>query len=148
MSHTDPNADICRQIAAKYYGEILRYCHAQLPGDPQGAEDCTQEVFLILTKKRLQLELTERIRAWLYKTADRTVRNYRRRERRHRHAPLDSIPLSDDGGLAPLTEASPLDSLTEDERRLLTVYYQSGSGSKQAVAAQFGLTLSALYSEI
>jgi len=146
--------DICRRIAKQYYAEILRYCRSLLHNDPQGAEDCTQEVFLILIQKKSMLFMDKRISTWLYKTADRVIKNYRRRERKYAHESFDeeqfsdSIKLSDDGGLSGLLDDSPLDLLTDDERELIKAYYDRSSGTKQQIAARFGLTLSALYSEI
>ena len=141
------------QIYRQYYSVIRRYCSSLLLNDPLGAEDCTQEVFFILARK---LDITvpaERIRIWLYKTADLVILNYRRREQKHSHESLDDlsfndISLSDDGGLSAILDDSPLDILTQSERELITAYYLSGTQDKLELAEQHGLTLSALYSEI
>ena len=66
-------------IYQKYYAVILRYCRVRLHGDLQGAEDCTQEVFLVLHKKLKRLTELESILPWLYRTADREIKAYIRK---------------------------------------------------------------------
>ena len=134
----------CEEIVTLYYDSIKRYCHSRLPDDFHGAEDCTQEVFYIFIKKYDSSSSTEGIRVWLYKTADKVIRNYLRREQKHDHAALEEVTFSDDGGLAMITNDTPLDILSEEERRLITAYY-TAPDSKKAIAKHFGLTLPALY---
>lgn len=141
-------AEKLNRIIEQYYAEILKYCHSLLISDPQGAKDCTQEVFLILTKKHRLLDMEGKIRIWLYKTADKVIRNYRRREAKQCHLSLDEIQLADDGGLSELLNDSLLDLLTEDDKALITAYYSTEFASKQEVADRFGLTLPALYTAV
>ena len=133
------------EIINLYYDEIKRYCHYKLPNDFHGAEDCTQEVFFILLKKHRELYISERIHTWLYKTADRVIRNYLRKEKKHTHVPLEDVEFSSDGGLSAILNDTPLDALTEQERQILTAYYSSDYHTKQDVALQFGMTLPTLY---
>lgn len=73
------------EIAQQYYDAIFKYCCVRLNNE-HAAKDCTQEVFLILYKKMDKLKLSENIRAWLYRTSDNVIKNYRRKNK-------DSIPL-------------------------------------------------------
>ncbi len=68
------------EIAEQYYNAIFRYCCVKL-SDEHAAKDCTQEVFLILFKKIDKLKLSENIRAWLYRTADNVMKNYRKKNK-------------------------------------------------------------------
>ncbi|WP_173385781.1 RNA polymerase sigma factor [Ruminococcus flavefaciens] len=67
--------EIFEMILEKYYDEILLYCLSIL-GDNQSAEDCVQEVFLLLYQKRKKLYLSAVIRSWLYKTAANIVKRH------------------------------------------------------------------------
>lgn len=40
--------ELCVIIAEKYYQPIYRYCYAKLNYDANAAQDCTQNVFLIM----------------------------------------------------------------------------------------------------
>lgn len=140
------------QLIRKYYPPVYYYCLGKLNSDPQGAADCTQEVFLLLCQKYQTLDLTGNIRLWLYKTADNMMNNYLRREARHKHESLDEIEIEDDGGLACLLN-DPLadwlmERLTEKDVALLTAYYSAERGHREEVAKQFGMTLARLYDEI
>ena len=132
-------------ITKQYYDSIKAYCHARLSDDFHGAEDCTQEVFFILFRKHLLLNDSEKIKTWLYKTADKVISNYLRKERNRLQVPLEDVELSDDGGLLDVLDGTPLDVLTESERRMITAYYGADAASRQQIADQFSMTLPALY---
>ena len=72
--------DLCSILVETYYDAIYRYCYATLQFDEQAAQDCTQETFYLLVKKKAVLNLHGNMKVWLYKTADRVMRNYMRRE--------------------------------------------------------------------
>ena len=141
-------------LIEQYYSEIYRYCFAKLEGNQQGAEDCTQDVFLLFTEKRDILDLSGQIRAWLYKSAGLIIRNYKRRLIKNDCIPIDelSIPDPKGGGLISLLEETPLDHLravlSEEDIQLLSDYYSAKHGERKAVAAKYGLTLAELYDQI
>lgn len=60
-------------IFREYYEKILNFCYAKI-GDKQLAEDCTQEVFLALSKKMCSLRLDTNITAWLYGAAKNEIK--------------------------------------------------------------------------
>ena len=70
--------EVCEAIIEKYYSDIFKFCMNDLY-DKQAAEDCTQEVFLLLFQKREKLDFTEKLRSWLYETALRICKNYRKK---------------------------------------------------------------------
>ena len=76
--------ELCVIIAEKYYQPIYKYCYAKLNCDASAAQDCTQNVFLIMIQKKNRLNLSNNMQTWLYKTADRVIRNYRRKEKKYR----------------------------------------------------------------
>ena len=108
--------------------------------DIHAAEDCTQEVFLILLKKLPKLIRQDELGAWLYRTADIVMKNYRKKN--PETTDIDSIPEIPEE----IVSESILDNLTDEERHLLTLYY-SGADKIQ-LARSFGMTLKALYTRI
>lgn len=141
--------DLCAMIVERYYQPIYRYCYAKLNFDTNAAQDCTQNVFLVLIQKKHRLNLNGNIKVWLYKTADRVIRNYRRKEKQYQNQiPIDEIKLSDNGGLPNQDAETPLDCLTAEESALLTAYYDAAYGTRNELAQQHGMTLPELYKEI
>lgn len=59
-----------------YYQSIYNYCLSRVE-DVNSAQDCTQEVFLTMYQKINSLDSCN-IRAWLYRTADNIIKNYRK----------------------------------------------------------------------
>lgn len=66
-------------IIQEQYPHILKYCCKCLHGDIHASQDCTQEVFLLLYRKIHSLDMTKDIRPWLYRSADRLVKAYQRK---------------------------------------------------------------------
>lgn len=141
--------DLCTMIANQYYRPIYRYCYEQLHFNVDAAQDCTQEVFLILIQKKNRLDLSGNIKVWLYKTADRVIRNYRRKERKYQNCiSIDEIDLVDDSNSQDFESDDRLSCLTEEEYALLQEYYSAEYGNRNEVAKRHGMTLPALYMEI
>ena len=135
----------CAQISEQYYDEILRYCRTKLPDDEHGAEDCTQEVFLLLFEKRDALDFSGSIRGWLYAAADRILQNYGRKQSRIRQMLGFDLTEIEDRSAEPEFTAELFASLREDELELLKAYYGAGKGERRAVARNYGMTLAQLY---
>ena len=145
--------DLCVIIAEKYYQDIYKYCYVKLNFDENAAKDCTQDVFLTMIQKKNNLNLGGNMRVWLYRTADRVMKHYWRKEKKRQSVvSLENIELSDDGGLSDIEhnlEHDPrLKTLTSDEYQLITEYYNSEYGHKDELARKHGLTLYELYKEI
>lgn len=128
---------IIELIYREYYETVFRYCRVRLNGDLHAAQDCTQEVFLVLHKKLKKLVDLESILPWLYQTADHEIKNYRRKY----PAMIDIDEIADLA--APQQEDSPLDILDEEERKLVDLYY--GGADKYAIAKNLGISLDVLY---
>jgi RNA polymerase sigma-70 factor (ECF subfamily) len=69
-------------IVKTYYEKILAYCSYFLKGNR--AEDCTQDIFLILYNSLHKLRDYEKIGSWLYKTAGNITKQYIAAQRRER----------------------------------------------------------------
>ena len=131
---------IIELVYRTYYETVFRYCRMRLNGDLHAAEDCTQEVFLVLQKKIHKLVDMESILPWLYATADREIKRYRRKN--PETVDIDEIPEP----AAPSQTESPLDVLDEEERWLVEQYF--GGADKFALAGQLGISLAALYKRV
>ena len=135
--------EIYDYIVQKYYDNILNYCNMKLNHDIKAAEDCTQEVFLILAEKIDKLNLSISIQNWLYCIAKRRIKAYI-----HKHPPtvdIEELHEMPDYS-SELDKDSILDELTDDEKTLLKLYY--GGEDKMKIASAYGITLSALHSRI
>lgn len=140
----------CEQIIQKHHAEILRYCLYLLDDDLYGAEDCTQDVFLLLLQKKSSLNFDKNIRGWLYASADRIVQNYKRKQLREQsmisyeidHI-ADNFSFPDDA-----LNSSVFDILTDKELQLVKDYYDAKQGDRVGLAKKYGMTVNQLYKEI
>ena len=125
---------IYRDIAIRYYKEIFNYCYVKLMYNREDAEECTQEVFMILLLKWKTISSTENIRAWLYRTSDNVMRNFRKKAYRHKRelGIFDNLQENqkliheDDYGSFEL-----LYILSMEEQRLLKEYYLDKATAKE-----------------
>lgn len=109
------------EIAEQYYNAIFRYCYVKL-SDEHAAKDCTQEVFLILFEKLDKLKLSENIRAWLYRTADNVMKNYRKKHK-------ETVSYDDVTEISKdvySVETPFEDIISKEEYELLKAYYIDG----------------------
>ena len=70
--------DIYEEIIHKYRSELVKFCLARMKRGEAAAEDVAQEVFLTLYTKK-SLDLHGNIRAWLFRTAEKKIKEYNRR---------------------------------------------------------------------
>jgi RNA polymerase sigma factor (sigma-70 family) len=63
-------------IVTQRYGQILKFCAYALGGNLSLAEDCAQDIFLILYENMSRLRDYDNIGGWLYKTAGHIVKRY------------------------------------------------------------------------
>jgi RNA polymerase sigma-70 factor (ECF subfamily) len=96
-------------IVKRYYARILKFCAYVLGGSM--AEDCTQDIFLILYENMGKLKDYDKIGGWLYKTAGHISKQYAaslRKERARFAAPAA-------GFAAVEHEKSLLDSIADEK---------------------------------
>ena len=128
-------------IIEENYDPVFRYCISRMDGDIHAAEDCTQEVFLLMYRNIHQLNLTKSILPWLFRTADHVMQAYRRKNPAHDN--IDEIAeLIDESTF----QDSVFDVLDEEEKRLVQSYY--GGEAKEIIARKRGITLTSLYKQI
>lgn len=140
----------CEQIMQKYYRELYNYFFVKLRYNKQSAEDCTQELFMILLKKHKNLDENNNIRIWLYRTADNVIKTY------HRKNPDINISLEDsmEAMNTPAPDCFSQDEtdlsewLTDEEIELVRLYYDTSHGDRKSTAGKLGITVTALYQKI
>lgn len=129
-------------IYREYYHRILNFCYLKL-NNRELAEDCTQEVFLALSKKMHSLRLDTNVGAWLYKAAKIEVLHcYKKRKNVISLDELEDIPQENNDPQGVFD-----DILTEDEYNTLNEYYINGEDIKK-MSAERNLSTSAMYQRI
>ncbi|MDR2095587.1 MAG: sigma-70 family RNA polymerase sigma factor [Treponema sp.] len=93
-------------IVRQYYERILKFCVYALGGNLNLAEDCTQDIFLVLYENMTKLKDYDRIGGWLYKTAGNISKRYAASLRRERK--IFAVPV---GNAGEGREESPLDRI-------------------------------------
>lgn len=139
----------CEEIMQKYYRELYNYIFVKVR-DRQCAEDCTQELFMVLLKKHQKLDENNNIRIWLYRTADNVIKTYRRKN------PGNDISLEDSAEAmntpAPncFNQEKPdlSEWLTDEKIKLVRLYYDTDYGDRKNAAKKLGITVAALYQKI
>lgn len=141
--------EIFEMILEKYYDEILLYCMSIL-GDKQSAEDCVQEVFLLLYQKRKKLYLSAGIRSWLYKTAANIVKKYLKKYSKTWQS-IDELTEEPAAAETPVDDdlkADIIEILGEEDGKLFIRYVLAGYGGRKAIAKELGIGMAALYDRI
>ena len=132
--------DIIEMIINNFYKKIFIYCYNKLRNE-QAAEDCTQEIMLVLHKKVNTLDMSKDIRPWLYSVADKEIKAYQRKK----VDMVDIETMAEQLSENPF-ESSILDVLTDDERQLMDDYLSGADRMK--LAKKKNLTLGALYKRV
>lgn len=130
------------KIVSEYYEPILRYCLQLLKQDIYAAEDCTQEVFLLLTEKQDSLDLDANIRGWLYAAAQRICKEYLKKKQQQMTRIVANLEdMQDVLTDAPFADIeSAFDVLTDEEYRMLEAYYTAEYGQRGQLAAHYNMT--------
>jgi RNA polymerase sigma-70 factor (ECF subfamily) len=104
-------------IVKRYYEKILKFCVYALRGNRSAAEDCTQDIFLILYEKMPELKDYDKIGGWLYKTAGNISKQYAASLRKERKRFAAPSPASE-AGEAPLDRIAAGGRIKSEEERL------------------------------
>lgn len=141
--------DIVNKVIEQYYQSIYNYCYAKLNFNHANAEDCTQEVFLILMKKYERLNLSDNVKIWLYRTADNVIKAYRRKNMvSDKTLDIDEIDIAVNNDFEIVDDNRIFDNISDEDYKLLEAYYSSEYGDKEEVASRFNLTIHNLYKRI
>ena len=139
--------ETCEIIIEKYYTDVYKFCYNRLR-NIQAAEECTQEVFLLLFQKRAKLEFSEHLRSWLYEAAVRLCKKYIRKN--------GNIAEDIDKYAENISDASFEESLykeiyeilDKEDADLLLEYIDADYGERMKIAKRMDITLKTLYRRI
>jgi RNA polymerase sigma-70 factor (ECF subfamily) len=106
-------------IVTRYYEKILKFCVYALGGNRSAAEDCAQDIFLILYENMARLKDYDKIGGWLYKTAGHISKQYAASLRKERERFTAPFPVSETGdGEAPIDNIAAGDRIKSEEEQI------------------------------
>ena len=73
-------SEIIDAVYREFYNTVYRYCLANLSYHRQDAENVTQTVFMIFIEKHHKVH-PEKYKSWLLSTADREIKNFKRKNK-------------------------------------------------------------------
>lgn len=139
------------KIIEENYMAIFRFCNARLRNDHYGAEECTQEVFLLFLQKKDDLDLNDHIDRWLIAAASRITKAYLRKKAEQVAFEAEEFDeLSDKNLVSNFYEerSSVFEDLTDEEYDLLIQYYAIEDKMRNEIAAELGISVNTLYQRI
>lgn len=129
----------------QHYNAIYNYCNKRLC-DCHSAEDCTQEVFLILYTKMSSADLPENVCGWLYRVADRIMKNYCKTMKNS--AVLEYDEAAEPACYDIYDEEPPFKGIIDrEELKIITAYYLDGEDIK-TLSARLGKTEASIYKRL
>ena len=139
----------CAVLFEKYHSMVYRFCYNYL-NNTSAAEDCTQEVFLTLLKKKNKIDLTENLSSWLIETAKRVCKKYIRKNSKN------ILDIDDYSETIPDSNASIekklskeiYEILDKEDADLLLEYLNADHGMRQRIAKRMGIKTTALYQRV
>ena len=144
-----------RQIFETHASVVLRLVR-RLGVRPNDVEDVAQEVFVIVHRRRADLQTGVQVRSWLFGISRRVVANYRRQVQRRQEMPsqqLDAVPVACDqvDQLESSRDRARLEiALTrlDDDKREVFVLFELEGMDMRDVAAMVGCPLNTAYSRL
>jgi RNA polymerase sigma factor (sigma-70 family) len=103
-------------IVKRYYEKILKFCAYALGGNMSSAEECTQDIFLILYENMARLKDYDKIGGWLYKTAGNISKRYAASLRKERNIVAAPFTNADGSGEDPLDSIAAKNTGSEEDR--------------------------------
>lgn len=131
-------------ILDKYYNKIYNYCLVKMKNEDD-AYDCVQQVFYILLVKLSKVELTNNISLWLYRTADKVISRYWKKNKKH--IDLDSITEADNSVQFENSYEIVETLISQEEISLLEKYYLKGM-TVEELSFQYNISTAAMYKRI
>ncbi|MBR3970257.1 MAG: sigma-70 family RNA polymerase sigma factor [Ruminococcus sp.] len=130
----------------KYYRQIFNYCRVKLRSE-HSSFDCVQEVFWILYQKIDKVDVTENILIWLYRTADKVISRYIKKN--SKDLSLDSLDEDIEDKREMFNESYEIiDTIvSKEELSLLENYYLEGVAIRE-IAEKASVSEAAIYKRI
>lgn len=141
--------DTCGIIFQKYHNYVYEFCFKYLK-NIHAAEDCTQEVFMIMLKKKNKINLSENLLSWLYETSKRVCKKYLSKNSA-KFADIDDYTetISDTNASAEKSMSDEIYEFLEKENAdLLFEYINADCDERRKIAERMGVTSNALCKRI
>lgn len=141
--------EICGILFQKYHSYVYDFCFKYLE-NTHAAEDCTQEVFMIMLKKKNKINLSENLLTWFYETSKRVCKQYIRKNPTI-FADVDDYAeiISDDNASVEKSLSDEIyEVLDKEEADLLFEYINADSDERRKMAERMGITSNALCKRI
>lgn len=144
-----------RQIFETHAAFVVRLVR-RLGVRPNDVEDVAQDVFVIVHRRRADLQTGVQVRSWLFGISRRVVANYRRQIQRRQELPspqLDALPVAGDqiDRLESARDRARLEiALTrlDDDKREVFVLFELEGIDMRDVADMVGCPLNTAYSRL
>lgn len=139
----------CEVLFRKYHDNVYNFCLKYLK-NIHAAEDCTQEVFMIMLKKKKEINLSKNLLSWLYETSKRVCKKYLGKNS------IQFADIDDYADIIPDTNASAemslsdkiCDFLGKQDTDLFFEYINADYGERQEIAKRLGIKTTVLYERI
>lgn len=139
----------CGILFEKYHSSVYNVCLKYLK-KPNAAEDCTQEVFLVMLKKKNKIDLSEKLSSWLSKTAKRVCKKYISKNS-NMFLNIDDYAetISDTNASIEMPLSKEIyEILSKEEADLLLEYSNADHGERKKIAERMGIKPTALYQRV
>ncbi|MCZ6680763.1 MAG: sigma-70 family RNA polymerase sigma factor [Candidatus Poribacteria bacterium] len=97
------DAHALEQIVRQYQNQVYNLAYGML-GNPEDAQDLTQDVFLTVWNKIRQFKFKSRFSTWLYRVATNLCINEKNRQRRRQTSPME---MDDSQAWIPIDTVTP-----------------------------------------
>ncbi|MBO5319219.1 MAG: sigma-70 family RNA polymerase sigma factor [Ruminococcus sp.] len=137
--------ETCGILFRKYHNYVYDFCFKYLE-NIHAAEDCTQEVFLIMLKKKSKINLSRSLLSWLRKTSKNVCKEYLRKNPTV-FADIDnySETISDAGSSVKKELPDEIyEFLDKEDADLLFKYINADCNERRKTAERMGITSNAL----
>jgi RNA polymerase sigma-70 factor (ECF subfamily) len=148
-----PEADVCIRIVEAEFDYVFRTLR-RLGASVADAQDLTQEVFLVMWRRRGDWDPERSLRPWLWGVAHRVARDHHRRSLRERPAGLLDVPDDEVRGedrIAALRARGlvleAIGALPDKQRAVLVLHELEGIPVRE-VASRLGLPLFTVYTRL
>ncbi len=141
--------ETCGILFQKYHNYVYNFCFKYLK-NTHAAEDCTQEVFMVMLKKKNKINLSKNLLSWLYETSKRVCKQYIRKNSA-KFVDVDdyteSIYDTNASVKKPLSEEI-YEFLDEEDADMLLEYINADCDERQKMAERLGISPNALCKRI
>lgn len=140
--------ETCGLLFQKYHRYVYRFCLKHLK-NAHAAEDCTQEVFMRMLRKKNWIKLSKNLSSWLYETSKLVCKEYVRNNPVKDDVDDYAETISDTN----VSIEKPLydelyEFLDKEEADLFLEYINADSGERRNMAERKGITSNVLCKRI